>query len=127
MENSKVVIIAGTKRQRGYPCKARNMYDKSRLFKKSLAYAQKISREIFVISAKHGIVHLDDVITPYETTMETKTEMELFDWRKYIIGQFRRLFDIENTEFILLTEENYFETFIRHLTNIRFIPNTTIP
>ena len=52
----KAVLISCSKLKRAYPCEARLLYDASSLFRKSLAYALTISGDIYVLSAKHGLV-----------------------------------------------------------------------
>ncbi len=48
MDTKKVVLIACSKAKRSVPSEARLLYDASNLFRKSLAYAQTISNEIYV-------------------------------------------------------------------------------
>jgi hypothetical protein len=56
-----VALISCSKIKRSYPCEARLLYEPSKLFSKSLAYAQTITDDIYVLSAKHGLVSLNEV------------------------------------------------------------------
>ena len=80
----KVALISCSKDKRSYACEARLLYDKSSLFSKSLTYARKISDEIFVLSAKHGLISLNEVIAPYEETLNGKPQTELAVWKSNI-------------------------------------------
>lgn len=48
---------------------AKDMYV-SDLFKKSLEYARRLNpAKIYILSAKYGLLELDDMIEPYEITL----------------------------------------------------------
>lgn len=63
------VVLVGcsaTKLDRSAP--ARELY-RGDLFQKSLAYAELTAPHVYVVSALHGLVPLDDVIAPYNRTI----------------------------------------------------------
>lgn len=67
-----IVFLSCVKLKRNSPCKARNMYI-SDLFQKSLAYAMQLNpRNIYILSAKYGLLGLDDYIEPYNQTLNEK-------------------------------------------------------
>ena len=114
-----VVLISCSKLKRTYPCEAELLYDVSSLFKKSLAYAKTISNEIFVISAKYGLLPLNEVVEPYEETLNDKTNAELAVWGKRVAGQLAQRFSIEKTEFVILAGKNYYGPLRNRLPHIR--------
>jgi hypothetical protein len=61
----RVVLIACSKTKRAGRHPARSLYQGA-LFKAALAHAQRIGAETFVVSAKHGLVHLDTELDAYE-------------------------------------------------------------
>jgi len=56
------------------------LYD-STLFEKSWAAASLVG-DPYVMSAKHGIVSVDDRLDPYDETLKTSSNMEKIEWAK---------------------------------------------
>lgn len=108
-----VILISCSKRKRSYPCEAQLLYDESTLFKKTLAYAQTLSHEIFVLSGRYGIIPLNEIIAPYdETPLKEKPSEELIFWAHKVVEQlmsrFMSRFDIQEIEFIIFAEEAFY-------------------
>jgi hypothetical protein len=62
-------IISCVKTKLDHTAKAKDLYI-SDLFRKNLAYAKKMKPDhIFILSAKYGLLGLDDRIAPYEKTL----------------------------------------------------------
>jgi hypothetical protein len=117
-----VVLISCTKSKRDYPCEARLLYDPSAKFKKSLAYAKTISEDIYVISAKHGLLALDAVIAPYDETLIGKSkaaEAAKVAWAKTVAAQIGNIYDIQNTEFVIFAGSDYYAPLQDHLPHIQ--------
>lgn len=55
-----------------HPAPARDLYV-SPLFRKSMAYAEATCDRWFILSAKHGLVHPDEVIEPYDVRLGRAT------------------------------------------------------
>jgi hypothetical protein len=118
MDMKKVVLISCSKAKRSMPCEARLLYDESNLFRKSLAYAQTISNEIYVISSKYGLLPLDQVIAPYDDTLNDKSSDELTAWGQRVTKKIRMQYDISKTEFVILAGKNYYAPLQAYLPNI---------
>jgi len=68
MQN-KIVLVSCVKSKRCNRCKASDMYI-SLLFTKMMTYARSLKPKcIFILSAKYGLLKLDDIIDPYEKTV----------------------------------------------------------
>ncbi len=80
-----IAFISCVKTKRNYPCKAQDMYI-SDLFKKSLAYAKKHADKVFILSAKYGLLTLDEIIYPYEKTLNKMSEYEKRDGHIKYLG-----------------------------------------
>ncbi|MCL2003334.1 MAG: hypothetical protein FWG72_04925 [Oscillospiraceae bacterium] len=121
MEHNIVVLISCSKLKLTYPCEARLLYTASNLFSKSLAYAQILSSDnnIYVISAKYGLVRLDETIAPYDESLNDKSPTELSDWGIRTAEQIAMLYDIHKTEFIILAGRNYYAPLQAQLPNIK--------
>lgn len=103
-----VALISCTKSKRKFSCEAYLLYDKSIKFKKSLAYARTIASDIFILSAKHGLVSLDTVIEPYDQMLIGKSRREKDVWGQHIAEQLTEIFDIKNTMFVILAGKAYY-------------------
>ena len=115
-----VVLISCTKSKRKVKsCAARLMYDTSDLFRKSLAYAEVISEDIFVISAKYGLVPLNQVIEYYDETLKGKRKAEKDAWGKKVATQISEVFDVKNTEFVILSGRDYYAPLQSYLPHIK--------
>ena len=71
----KVVFINCCREKESYKCPAKILY-KSRHFKRQLNMVKKSFDEnhIFILSAKYGIVGLNDIIEPYDLKLTKQTE-----------------------------------------------------
>lgn len=78
----------------------------SPLFKLSLKYAKEHSDIVFILSAKYGLLALDDIIEPYNETLNTKTDDEIKEWSKKIIKSIKKL-KLEKSRFLYLCGSNY--------------------
>jgi len=88
----------------------------STLFKYNLAYAKKIgSDEIYILSALHGLLRLDEQIEPYEKTLNKMRKAERLECSKKVISQLKELCSIDNTNFTILAGVKYREYILPHL------------
>ena len=77
----KIGLISCSKAKKDYLCPAEEMYSESNSFRLSLEYAKKICDEVFILSAKHGLLDLEDTIQPYDETSD-KPIAERRKWQK---------------------------------------------
>lgn len=61
------------------PAPARELYVSS-LFRKATAYAERTCDRWYILSAKHGLVHPDDVLEPYNLKLGTKAAGPIHAW-----------------------------------------------
>lgn len=115
----KVALISCSKSKRSYPCQARLLYNPSSLFRKSLAYAQIIADDVYVLSAKYGLLSLDQVIAPYDETLKEKSAEEKNIWAVQVTRQIRSKYEIADTEFIILAGKDYYLTLRQHLAHVK--------
>jgi cytoplasmic iron level regulating protein YaaA (DUF328/UPF0246 family) len=111
----RVVLISCVKTKLDHPAKAENLYI-SDLFTKNLAYAKKLKPDyIFILSAKYGLLKLNDRIAPYEKTLNQMPVNERRVWSDSVISELRRYADLEQDEFIILAGEKYRDFLIPHI------------
>lgn len=114
----KIVLISCVSKKREYRCRARELYI-STLFVKNLVYAQKLAPDqIFILSAKHGLVSLDEEIDPYNQTLNTMSALEHKQWSNKVILQLSEKADLNNDLYIFLAGKKYRKYLIPHMTNV---------
>lgn len=103
----KIYLISCVKQKKDFACKAKEMYT-SPLFKGAYKYAQKMQADkIFILSAKYGLLHEDDIIEPYNETLNTKHKQEVYEWSNRVLSQLIKETDIEKDTFVFLVGEKY--------------------
>lgn len=82
-----IIFLSCVKQKRNKECFASEMYI-SDLFKKSLLYAESLKpNKIYILSAKYGLLELNDIISPYNLTLNEMTERERKLWAYKVIKQ----------------------------------------
>ena len=107
-----IFISCVSKKEKG-PLSAEDLYV-SPWFKKALKYAKhlrkesKVSTEIFILSAKYGLLSLDERIVFYEQTLNKMNAAEKKEWAKKVISQLaQKKYSVCNTQFTFLAGKNY--------------------
>jgi len=113
----KVTLISCVSKKLDFKAKAQDLYQ-SPLFQKSLAYAKQInSDEIYILSAKYGLIKLNDIIEPYDKTLNKMSVSEKKKWSNEVFTKLQKYEIINNTNFIFLAGENYRKYLIEKLPN----------
>lgn len=115
----RIVLIACSGKKietNGNPIAAEKLYI-GPLFKKSLEYAKLINADkIFILSAKHHLVELDDKLEKYDCYLKTFDIEEIIKWSKMVIKQLKTKADLKNDEFIILAGRDYYRFFKDDIT-----------
>lgn len=112
-----IVLLSCAKTKRPTRSRAEDLYI-SPLFKKSLAYAKSLQPgKIFIMSAKHYLLELDELLEPYDETLNSKKEWELKNWSIEMLARLQKNSDVEKDEFIILAGEKYRRYLTPHLKN----------
>ncbi|RWN37530.1 DUF6884 domain-containing protein [Mesorhizobium sp.] len=107
-----IVLISCGKTKHHSRSRASNLY-RGDLFKKSLAYARSLEPDaIYILSAKHGLVGLDDELDPYELTLTKMGIKERRAWAKGVCEQLSEHVDLTRDRLIFLAGDVY----RKHLT-----------
>ncbi len=110
-----VVLISCVSQKLDYKSKAKDLYV-STLFKKNIAYAEKLQPDkVYILSAKYGLLRLDDMIEPYDLTLNTMKAKEKKVWSNDVLGQLKKVEDVSNTKFIFLAGVNYRKYLVEHM------------
>ena len=81
-----VYLVSCVSQKRVTPSPAKDLYT-SPLFRKARAYVERTGLPWFVLSAKYGLVHPDDVIAPYDLTLNTMGVSDRRRWAGRILTQ----------------------------------------
>jgi len=114
----KILLISCVSKKRTLKSKARDLYI-SPLFKKSLQYALKLNPDqIFILSAKYGLVSLDEEIEPYDLTLNTMQAAEIKVWAESVIRQLSNQTNLQEDQFVFLAGEKYRRYLVQHLAHV---------
>ncbi len=124
-----IALISCVSEKLDHRAKVRDIYT-SPLFKKNMAYARKRKVDnIYILSAKHGLLALDDEIDPYDLTLNEMSTRDKNRWARRVFKQIKDhpdIPDIKDTKFIILAGENYRNNLEPVLPNVE-IPMKGLP
>lgn len=116
--NKRIVLISCVSKKLSRKSMARDLYI-STLFRKNLQYAMRLRPDqIFILSAKHGLVELDDEIEPYDMTLNTMSAQENREWAKRVLVQLSEKADLQQDQFVLLAGAKYRKYLMPHLAHV---------
>jgi len=116
---NQIVLISCVSKKLENKSKAKDLYLSS-LFTKSLKYATSIKPDnIFILSAKYGLVGLNQEIEPYDITLNKMYPNEIKDWAKIVLNQLNKSTDLKIDEFIFLAGNNYRKHLLPEITNYK--------
>ncbi|MEJ7541073.1 DUF6884 domain-containing protein [Staphylococcus intermedius] len=84
-----IVFISCVKSKVNQQTTAENLY-KSDLFHKQLKYAKQITTKddhIYILSAKYGVLELNDIVSPYELTLNNMNKLKRKQWAYKCVKQ----------------------------------------
>lgn len=112
---AKIVLISCVSKKLDHKAEAGELYT-STLFKFGMKYAYSLNPDkIFILSAKYHLLDLDQMIEPYNTTLNDMSKTERKIWSHTVLEQLRKLTNLENDEFIFLAGENYRKYLLPHI------------
>ena len=110
-----IVLISCVSKKLPRKAKARDLYI-SPLFRMNLKYAQQFSpQQIFILSAKYGLLELDEEIEPYDITLNEMSAYERRRWADNVVSQLQVHCDLEKDHFVFLAGEKYRQYLLPHL------------
>ena len=115
--SKRIVLISCVSKKLSRNAKAKDLYI-STLFKLNLKYAEKLEPDkIFVLSAKYGLLPLDQEIEPYEQTLNNMRSSDVKEWANRVLEQINDVCSIDETEFTFLAGEKYRKYLMPHIKN----------
>jgi hypothetical protein len=84
----RIALISCTKLKENEPCKAKNKYLKSTLFNKASKYVEQNNYDNwFILSAKYGLLSKEEIIEPYDLTLNHMKSLERKQWSEKVLHQ----------------------------------------
>lgn len=80
----RIGLISCTKSKTPHPAPAWELYTPSRLFGAALGYLEPRSDVIYVLSAKYGLLPLDQEVAPYDFTLKNATPEYRRSWARQV-------------------------------------------
>jgi len=113
----KIVLISCCKQKKSIPSPAKDIYI-STLFKYSFRYANTLHPDkILILSAKHGLLELEEIIEPYNKTLNDFTLIERKKWSNSIIVDLKKIADLDFDHFTILAGNRYCQFILPHLNH----------
>lgn len=103
----KIVLISCVSKKRTYKSPAKDLYI-SPLFEKNLKFAyQQKPDAIFILSAKYGLLALDEAVEPYDQTLNTMSVSQVRAWAKDVLQRLSERASLQHDQFVFLAGEKY--------------------
>jgi len=98
-------LISCVSKKANVPMQAKNLYT-SDLFRKSKAYVESECDRWFILSAKYGLVEPEQIIHPYNETLNSKSSKEKLSWALSVFDKLKNNVNA-NDEIVFIAGENY--------------------
>lgn len=117
-----IVLLSCTKSKTVYEAPAQELYSASPMFQKTLEYGKTLKPDkIYILSAKHHLVNLNQKLKPYDLTLKDFNKEEKEKWGEEVYKEMKsRGLNLERDKFIFLAGNEY----IKPLT--QYIPEKNI-
>ena len=113
----KIVLISCVSMKQSQKAKAVDMYI-SPWFKYAVRYSKTLKADkSFILSAKYGMLKYDDIIEPYELTLNKMLKPERIEWSEKVLRSLREETDLRNDHYIFLAGQRYRENLVTHIAD----------
>ena len=115
----KIILISCASKKINKKTKAQDLYI-SALFQKNLKYAKSLNPDkIFILSAKYGLLKLDEEVEPYDKTLNKMRSYEIKEWANSVLSQLQKVVDLNKDEFVFLAGNNYRKFLLSGIKNYK--------
>ena len=113
-----IALVACVSKKNKTPMPARDLYI-SDWFKKASSYADSISDQWFILSAKYGLLDPDDVVEPYDETLNKMPVNQRRAWSKKVLEDLISKLNVGD-QVVLLAGMKYREFLVSPLRSTGF-------
>lgn len=107
---ARIALVACAKQKQNEPAAAKDLYI-SQLFRGCRSWAENKSNADawYILSARHGLVKPDEIISPYEFSLTTATQTQRKFWASKVVDQLLQLphFLLPGDEIIFMAGRDY--------------------
>jgi len=115
----RIILISCVGKKLNKKTKAKDLYT-SPLFKYNLKYASSLNPDkIFILSAKYGLINLNEEIEPYNLTLNKMAQSEIKSWAEKVIEKLKKVSNLQEDEFTFLAGEKYRKYIIPNINNYK--------
>jgi len=124
---NKIVLLSCVSKKKSFATRAEELYESS-FFKYALKYAKKQEPDhIFILSALHGLVELNQILAPYNVTLNNMSTKDRKQWTSQVFIQMQnKKVDLSHDHFIILAGEKYRQYLLPFMKNYS-IPMQGLP
>ena len=115
-----IAFISCVKEKRIGKYKAKDLYT-SDFFRKSFGYCSSKYDKVFILSAKYGLLELEEEIENYEMTLNDFSKIEKIEWSVMVCNQMENKID-DSDDLFFYVGNNYREHLLPMLSNNCFVP-----
>lgn len=115
----KIALLMGSEKIKKYPTTAKMMYWESHIFRATYKYAQIVADEVYILSPKYGVVGVDEVIGVEDENLEEWSTIKRQKWAKNILIELAEKTNLQEDNFEIIMEKNYYEFILQGLENYR--------
>lgn len=112
-----IALIQCTSKKKNDKCAARELYSESPRFKLAYELALRVADSVYILSAKYGLIAEDEMIEPYNETLNDKTQHERREWANQVLVELHGIADLKNDQFIILAGEKYIDYLIPEISH----------
>lgn len=84
----RIVLVSCVSEKRTVPSPVRDLYT-SDWFTKAARYADQVADEWYILSARYGLVHPDQVLEPYNATLKTMGKSARQAWAEQVFASLK--------------------------------------
>ncbi len=102
-----VGLVSCSKAKLDHAAPARELYSASFVFERSVRYIERRCSQWWVLSAKHGLVHPETVLEPYDDTLAGTPKAKREAWAAGVQAALRCLYDQSCVKYLVLAGRSY--------------------
>lgn len=114
----RIILLSCVSKKRDFKTTAANLYD-STLFKYAFRYAKSLNPDkIYILSALYGLLETDEIVKPYNKTLNEMNKRDRIEWSNIVLEQLRdKELDLNNDHFVILAGNNYRKYLLHHISH----------
>ncbi len=103
----RIALVTCVKEKADSSCAAKDLYQ-GQLFNQFMQEAHdQNADEIYILSGKHGLLELEDIIAPYDLNLNEQSSAFVMDWSRQVLTALDKRTNLDNDHFIFITNPTY--------------------